>query len=84
MKKNLPASLLEHFSSDALAEAEEFLARIEKRRQTYEPRHAELSLLCQRLIDRIKAAFAGVTCYRETRMLIGGEAEDEYQSLAQQ
>lgn len=72
--------LLDCFSSDALAEAEDFLARIDERRQSYEPDGAELSPLRQSLIARIKAAFSGVTCYREPRMLLGGEAEDDYLS----
>ncbi len=72
--------LLECFSPDALAEAEEFLARIDERRQAYEPDSVELSPLRQSLIARIKAAFSGVTCYREPRMLLGGEAEDDYLS----
>ncbi len=72
--------LLECFSPDALAEAEEFLARIDERRQAYEPDSEELSPLRQSLIARIKAAFSGVTCYREPRMLLGGEAEDDYLS----
>jgi hypothetical protein len=63
-----------------LAEAEEFLARIDERPQAYEPDSVELSPLRQSLIARIKAAFSGVTCYREPRMLLGGEAEDDYLS----
>ena len=80
VRKNAHSSLLDCFSSDALAEAEEFLSMIDERRQSYEPYSEAFSPLRQSLIDRIKAAFAGITCYRELRMLLGGEAEDEYLS----
>ena len=53
--------LLDCFSPDALAEAEDFLAMIDERRQAYEPDGVDISPLRQSLIARIKTAFSGVT-----------------------
>lgn len=68
------------FSPDAVAEAQRFWKSIESRRRAFSPDSAELSPLKRRLIDRIKTAFSGVSCYRELRVLLGGEAEDDYLS----
>lgn len=72
------ASLLERFDRENVRDAAEFLRMIERSRRRYQPDDTALTPLRQKLEKRIKEAFAGVTCYREVRVLLGGEAEDEY------
>ena len=67
-------------SSAAVAEAAEFLARIEKIRRRYSPKAVELTPLQQALAEQIEKSFADVRCLSEPRVLLGGEAEDDYMS----
>lgn len=67
-------------SPEALAGAAAFLAQIESRRRAYRPDSMELTPLQQRLEHEIEEAFAGVNCHGEARVLLGGEAEDDYVS----
>lgn len=81
--------LLGNFDHAALQEAQDFLHEVEERRKQWEKELAaeaphEISAAAQRLIERTQKAFEGVTCYREVRVLLGGEAEDEYMSPAAQ
>lgn len=64
----------------AIAEAQEFLRGIESRRRSFSPDASELTPRRLQLIQRIRKAFAGVSCHREVRVLLGAEAEDEYRS----
>ena len=75
-----PVSLLEMFSRSAVEEAEEFLRSQAEWRASYTPEPIEMTPLRAELAERIRHAFAGVTCYREVRVLLGGEAEDDYMS----
>lgn len=63
-----------------IAEVQAFLRGIESRRRSFTADNTPLSPLRRRLIERIRRAFAGVTCHREVRVLLGAEAEDEYYS----
>ncbi|MBR1997598.1 MAG: hypothetical protein IJ993_04225 [Akkermansia sp.] len=74
----IAATLLKNFDRDTVKAAAEFLHEIEVRRRMYKADDAELSPQRKRLEHQIIAAFDGVTCYREVRVLLGGEAEDEY------
>lgn len=74
----IAASLLKKFDNDTVLTAAEFLHSIETRRQRYKPDDAEISHQRKRLEQKIKKAFSDVTCYREVRVLLEGEAEDEY------
>lgn len=72
-----------------MRETESFLRQIEARRRMWRremAKHAPPppSAEALRLIERIEKAYAGVTCYRELRLLLGGEAEDEYLSSSTQ
>lgn len=71
-------------SSGARREADDFLRLIEEWRRSYASRRSQdaatLSPLAERLVERINAAFAGVSCHGEPRVLLGGEAADEYLS----
>lgn len=67
-------------SPDAKAEAAAFLAQVESRRRAFQPTRAELTPLKTRLVEQIEKAFAGVSCHHESRLLLGGEAEDDYVS----
>lgn len=67
-------------SSAAVAEAAEFLARIEKIRRRYSPKAVELTPLQQALAEQIEKSFADVRCLSEPRVLLCGEAEDDYMS----
>ncbi len=75
---SMAATLLGNFGRGTLRDAAEFLQMIEKRRRRYKSVKTELTPLCEGLEARIREAFAGVTCHREVRVLLGGEAEDEY------
>ena len=68
------------FSRSAEEEAEEFLRCQAEWRASYTPEPIEMTPLRAELAERIRHAFAGVTCYREVRVLLGGEAEDDYMS----
>ena len=68
------------FSPEAVEEVEEFLRRQAAWRASYKPEPIEMTPLRAELTERIRCAFAGVTCYREVRVLLGGEAEDDYMS----
>lgn len=68
------------FSPEAVEEVEEFLRRQTAWRASYKPEPIEMTPLRAELAERIRCAFAGVTCYREVRVLLGGEAEDDYMS----
>jgi hypothetical protein len=68
------------FSQSAVEEAEEFLRSQAEWRAAYKPEPVEMTPLREDLVERIRRAFAGVTCYREVRVLLGGEAEDDYMS----
>ena len=68
------------FCQSAVEEAEEFLRSQAEWRATYKPEPVEMTPLREELVERIRRAFAGVTCYREVRVLLGGEAEDDYMS----
>lgn len=70
---------MEH-SREALAEAAAFLEKIESRRRAYQPDSTELTPLQQRLEKEIEEAFADVPSPREARVLLAGEAEDDYVS----
>lgn len=77
--------LLSNFGKCYVREAQEFLEELEKRRKTIQRRLTKTKLEpiapeAERLIERIDRAFAEVTCYREVRVLLGGEAEDDYMS----
>ncbi len=74
----IAATLLDNFDKATVKAAAEFLHDIEVRRRNYKPDDTPLSpeRLC--LEQQIIEAFAEVTCYREVRVLLGGEAEDEY------
>lgn len=81
--------LLGNFDRDSVREAQRFLDAVAKRRKSraHQLSGVELGPLApeaQRLIERIDEAFDGVTCYREVRVMLGGEAEDEYMSPAAQ
>lgn len=67
-------------SREALAEAASFLSRIESRRRAYRPDAMALTPLQQKLANEIEEAFAGVHCHQEERVLLSGEAEDDYVS----
>lgn len=71
-------------SNSARREADDFLRLIEEWRRSYASRRSQdaamLSPLAERLEERINAAFAGVSCHGEPRVLLGGEAADEYLS----
>lgn len=71
-------------SPDALAEAASFLSKIDSRRRAYRPDPMKLTPLQQRLVTEIEKAFAGVHCRQEARVLLAGEAEDDYVSKAAQ
>jgi len=73
-------ALKNNFSRAALKEAAAFLRKVEQNRQSYEPMPIELCPVEKEIEQRIRHAFAGVTCYREVRVLLGGEAEDDYMS----
>ena len=75
-----PGAVLEMFSRSAVEEAEEFLRSQAEWRASYTPEPIEMTPLRAELAERIRHAFAGVTCYREVRVLLGGEAEDDYMS----
>lgn len=80
-KKKAPKlDLPTRFSPSARAAAEAFLQKIESLRRRYKPDPVELTERQERLIAQIQKAFAGVTCYGEARVLLAGEAEDEYLS----
>ncbi len=74
----IASSLLKNFDNDTVHAAAEFLHSIETRRRRHEPDSTEISHQRKRLEQKIKEAFSDVTCYREVRVLLGGEAEDEY------
>ena len=74
----IAATLRDNFDKATVKAAAEFLHDIEVRRRNYKPDDTPLSPERLRLEQQIKDAFAGVTCYREVRVLLGGEAEDEY------
>ena len=76
--KAIAATLLDNFDKETVHAAAEFLHTIEVRRKCYKPDDTQLSPERLRLEQRIIEAFAGVTCYREVRVLLGGEAEDDY------
>ncbi len=76
----IAATLLGNFDKAIVRAAAEFLHAIEGRRKNYKPYDTELSPERLRLEQQIIEAFADVTCYREVRVLLGGEAEDEYWS----
>ena len=79
-KKNEDKSseVIPEIDTGAIAEAQEFLRVIEARRRSFSPDCAELTPRRQQLIHRIRKAFAGVSCHREVRVLLGAEAEDDY------
>lgn len=79
-KKALKLDLPTKFSPSARAAAEEFMQKIESLRRCYKPDAVELTERQERLIEQIQNAFAGVTCHGEARVLLAGEAEDEYLS----
>lgn len=81
-KKNVRRFGLEKLvaSPEAKAEAAAFLAEVENRRRALAPSRDELTPLKSRLAEEIEVAFAGVTCHHEERLLLGGEAEDDYVS----
>lgn len=74
----IAATLLDNFDKATVKAAAEFLHDIEVRRRNYKPDDTPLSPERLRLEQQIIEAFAEVTCYREVRVLLGGEAEDEY------
>ncbi len=74
----IAATLLQNFDRNIVKAAAEFLHNIEVRRRMYKADDTELSPQRKRLEQQIIEAFNGVTCYREVRVLLGGEAEDEY------
>lgn len=76
----IAGTLLDNFDKATVHAAAEFLRAIEVRRRRYKPDDTELSPGRLRLRQQIIEAFADVTCYREVRVLLGGEAEDEYWS----
>lgn len=76
--KAIAVNLLDNFDQSTARTAAEFLYEIELRRMAYKPDGTELTPLRKRLEQRIVEAFHDVTCYREVRVLLGGEAEDEY------
>lgn len=63
-----------------IAEVQEFLCYIDSCRRSFSPDNTELTPRRQQLIQRICKAFAGVSCHREVRVLLGAEAEDDYYS----
>lgn len=67
-------------SPEVKAEAAAFLAEVESRRRTLHLTRNELTPLKARLAERIEKAFFQVSCHQEERMLLGGEAEDDYVS----
>lgn len=78
-------SLLANFDREAQDEAAAFLKRVEERALYWEQEYAnrvygDISPEARNVIELIDKAFEGVTCYRELRVLLGGEAEDEYMS----
>ena len=73
-------TLKENFPRYAVKEAADFLWNIEKIRRNYKEVEYELSPVEKDLEQRIIKAFEGVTCHLEVRVLLGGEAEDEYMS----
>lgn len=83
-KKAASAPRRQSSSSGARREAEDFLRLVEEWRRSYASRRSQdavaLSPLAERLEERINAAFAGVSCHGESRVLLGGEAADEYLS----
>lgn len=81
-KKNVRRFGLEKLeaSPEAKAEAAAFLAEVESRRRALHPTRDELTPLKARLAEQIEKAFSGVTCHHEARLLLGGEAEDDYVS----
>lgn len=83
-KKAASAPRRQSSSSGARREAEDFLRLVEEWRRSYASRRSQdavaLSPLAERLEERINAAFAGVSCHGEPRVLLGGEAADEYLS----
>lgn len=72
--------LFRRFDRETLRLAADFWRTIEQRRRLYVPEEVEeeQTPFVRELEERIYEAFAGVTCHREVRVLIGGEAEDEY------
>ncbi len=72
--------MLEVFSRSAVEATEEFLRHQAEWRASYTPEPIEMTPLRAELAERIRHVFAGVTCYREVRVLLGGEAEDDYMS----
>lgn len=76
----IAAALPDNFDKATRHAAAKFLHTIEVRRKCYKPDDTELSPERLRLERQIIEAFADVTCYREVRVLLGGEAEDEYWS----
>ena len=73
-------TLLSQFSRATVYSAAEFLHNIEVRKRCYKPYDEPLSPQRLRLEQQIIKAFTGVTCHREVRVLLGGEAEDEHWS----
>lgn len=77
--------LLIPFDKASIREAERFLREVESRRKLWrndmaKQKEREICEASRRLLQRIDKAFDGVTCYREVRVLLGGEAEDDYMS----
>ena len=78
-------SLLSNFEKCYVREAQEFLEELGKRCKMWQRSLTKTELgpiapEAERLIERIDRAFDEVTCYREVRVLLGGEAEDDYMS----
>lgn len=81
-KKNVRRFGFEKLSAspEAKAEAAAFLAKVESRRRALHPTRDAVTPLKARLAEQIEKAFSGVTCHEEARLLLGGEAEDDYVS----
>lgn len=67
-------------SPEALGEAAVFLQKIERWRRLFKGDLTPLNPLQEKLVEQIELAFAGVSCHHESRVMLCGEAADEYMS----